>query len=205
MTDTWHVEWQTINTPGELLFLLVSQLAPQVAVGSTAGQKIIGGTYSPETASAFLFSAGVVGDFFWPSPGRGRKPVASAFPNRARDLRHLLGLPEAEFSQLDSIRNDLAHVDERMEELYLDNPTAPLLAWGGGGVLLKDTRRYLNYDPTTGTLHSLGIDVDVAAFVAWLESLQARIGRITMPLFLRMHDIGHVSNTAEEESTASAD
>jgi hypothetical protein len=168
---------------------MFTQLSPHVQAAIKAGRKILDGHYDVETASAFLFSAAVVGDFFWPSPQR-RAAVAREFPRRDADMRHLVGLPDDEPADLDKIRNDLTHVDERLEELYLADPEGPMLAWGNGSSSTAATRRYMNFDPETKVLHSLGREINVAEVVVWLENLLARIGRVSMQLMIRSHRIG---------------
>ena len=170
---------------------MFTQLTPHVQAAIEAGRRILNGAYNVETASAFLFSAAVVGDFFWPSPRRGRA-LTRAFPQRADDMRHLVGLPDEEPSDLDVIRNDLTHVDERLEELYLANPNGPMLAWGNGAASREGTRRYMNFDPANHVLHSLGREVDVEDVVAWLENLLGRIGRVSLELMIRSPHLGEV-------------
>lgn len=189
MTESWTVDWPSIETRGDLLVLMFTQLTPHVDTAIESGQQILSGEFNVRSTSSFLFSAAVVGDFFWPSPQR-RRPVATAFPKRDRDMRHLLGLSETEPSVLDQIRNDLAHVDERLEELFLADPDGPLLAWGNGAKSPEGTRRYMNFDPDSGVLHSLDTEVDVAELVEWYSNLRQRISRVTFQLMMRSHRIG---------------
>jgi hypothetical protein len=139
MSDIGKVEWKTIATPGNLLWLMFTQLTPHIQVAIKAGKEILSGSYNVESASAFLFSAAVVGDFFWPSAKRSQA-LSKAFPARARDMRHLVGLPDDEPPGLDVIRNDLTHVDERLEELFLQDPDGPMVAWGDGSEYVNSTQ-----------------------------------------------------------------
>lgn len=186
------MEWKSITTRGDLLWLMFTQLTPHVQVAIKAGKEILGGKYNVETASSFLFSAAVVGDFFWPSEGRDRNKfdVADAFPDRARDMRHLLGLPDSAPTDLDRIRNDLTHVDERLEELFVQDPDGPMIAWGDGSKAREGTRRYMNFARETGILHSLGREINVGEVVAWLENLLARASRVSFELMLRHPNLG---------------
>jgi hypothetical protein len=202
MTESWRVEWNSIATPGDLLWLMFTQLTPHVEAAIKAGKAIQGGTYNVETASAFLFSAAVVGDFFWPSTlrARNRFGIAEAFPNRAHDMRHLVGIPDEEPADLDLIRNDLTHVDERLEELYVQNPDGPMIAWSDGSTSADGTRRYMNYEPEIGVLHSLGREINVVEVVAWLENLLARISKVSFQLMVRSPHIGGAEQEADNEA-----
>lgn len=193
MDSEWSVDWESISTPGELLVLLLSQLTPQVEAAISAGNLILsGGVQVIAPVSAFLFSAANAGDFLWPSAqrGRNRHGIAASFPNRARDMRHLLGLPDEEPSELDSIRNDLTHADERIEELYLEDPNASLIFWGVGTVVAGGPRHYMNFDPPTGVLHSLGHEISLTDMVAWLVDLLDRISKVSIQLFFRSDALG---------------
>ena len=193
MTESWTIQWRSIETRGDLLVLMFSQLTPHVETAIESGRRILDAEFNVGTASSFLFSASVVGDFFWPSPQR-RRVLREAYPRRDRDMRHVVGLPDDQPPGLDSIRNDLTHVDERLEEMILEAADAPLLAWADGNSAPEGTRRYMNFERATGVLHSLGTEVDVTQIVAWHENLRARVARAFVPLVMKSPHLGRVDN-----------
>lgn len=179
-----HVDWDSIETPLQLLNLMLTQAAPQAQVAAKAGRQLMRGEEPQEATATLLQSAAIVADFLWPSPSR-RRPLAQAFPRRGEDLRHLLGVNDQAFSALDRIRNDFVHVDERLEALYLADPNAPLTMWGSGPSADGSTRVFIAYDRDRHVVHSLGSEVDVAALCDWLDALVHRIGEVWLPTMIR--------------------
>lgn len=129
---TEPVDWESITTKGELLMLLLTQLAPQVKIAIVSGRKILDDdTDRMPSIAAFVAASGTVTSFLWTSPSRS-SALRRRFPARGRDLRHILGLHDTEPEGLRRIRNDLTHIDERIEELFLTEDAPSLLAWGSG-------------------------------------------------------------------------
>ena len=191
MTDKgWAVDWDAITTPGSLLLLMTTQLTPQVEIAIRAGTALLAGEGEKiQNVSAFLASASSAASFLWPSPMRHRE-LREAFPNRAADLRHVLGVADEEPAALDKIRNDLIHIDERLEKLYLANPNLSLMAWGASSKAATGTKILMSFDPATGVLHSLDEEVNVKELVEWLIDLRKRLGRMFMPLLVKSPHIG---------------
>jgi hypothetical protein len=192
MTDPtrWNINWSSLTTPGDLLTLLLTQLSPQVELAIKAGRSLL--TTDDErvaNTTLFLASASSAASFLWPSPSR-RRPIAEAFPNRADDLRHILGLLDAQPTALVRIRNDLTHVDERIEELFLANPDLSIVTWSSATTAAAGTHIYMAFDRDTETLHSLGQEVQVRELVEWLEGLLARISRTWLAVMVRSTGIG---------------
>lgn len=188
--EEWVVDWKSIDTPGDLLVLMCSQLQQHLNAAIRAGCVVVSERFDLTTVAPFLFSAAIVGDFFWPSPSR-RGVYARAFPNRPRDMRHLVGIEDVEPANLDKVRNDLTHIDERLEELYLAGPQSPLYMWGPDNAgMPPETRRYMTFDASTGTVHSLGRDINARELVEWLDYVARRLAQV-FPHLLRMApDVG---------------
>lgn len=168
--DEWIIDWKTVDTRSDLLLLLVTQLTPQVAIALNSGRAIIDtDTDRMRNISSFLASVGTVSNFLWTKDSR-RKSVRNAFPMRGRDLRHVLGLPDQEPENLVAIRNDLTHIDERIEELFLEDRTPSLLIWGTG-LPTSGQRVLMNYNAETTTIQSLTSSIEVANLVNWLDTL----------------------------------
>lgn len=195
---TWNVNWKSLTTPPDLLMLLFTQVTPQLEMAIKAGNKILHEGYEVETVSAFLSAAALSGNFFWPIQSRN-KELKRAFPDRGRDMRHLVGLRDDQPDSLMKIRNDLAHADEKIERLYFDDPTGSILAWGNGANAPDETRRYLTYDPDTTVLHSLGSEINFRDLTDWFIDLHQRVSRVSMPLFA--YSTMHAAARAAEASS----
>jgi len=193
MTDptSWSVNWSSMTTPGELLNLLMTQLTPQVELAIKSGRALLASSDNRvENTTLFLASASSAASFLWPSPSR-KRALRDAFPNRADDLRQVLGLADNEPTALGRIRNDLTHVDERIEELFLANPNLSIVTWSGSSTAAPGTHVYMAYDRDSEMVHSLGQEFNLRDLVEWFEGLFIRLRQTWFQVMLRARTIGH--------------
>lgn len=182
------INWESIQTDGALLLLLLTQLLPQAEIARNAGRAIRSDDRNKShDISAFLYSAGSVASFLWPGPNR-RSELKMAFPHRGNDLRLLLLQPSNELEGLKSIRNDLAHIDERIEQIFLESTLPKFSAWGSGSPQ-PGRADLMNYDASTGSIHSTGGKIVLADLAEWLEFLIQRGGIVFPRLLLSAHEI----------------
>lgn len=182
--DTWTVKWDEIATPLDLLLLMCTQTSGHLGTGMLAARALMSGEGDRRgDLTAMLQSAAIAADFFWPSPSR-RRPLRDAFPSRGADFRHVLGMDDAEPPALDLIRNDLVHVDERIEELFLADPNLSLIAWGSSRPR-EGTLAYMSYLPGEKVVLSLGKELSVVELEDWLRDTLARTSKMFLPMAAR--------------------
>jgi hypothetical protein len=58
----------------------------------------------------------------------------------------------------------------------------------------------MNFDRSTGVLHSLGRETHVGEVVAWLENLLVRVSRVWFPLMICSPNVGESGEETVEES-----
>lgn len=185
MPRQWIPNWDNYTTPIDLLTLMLTQLGGHIEAALAAARKIRDGVDVPYNLRAFLTAAASAASFPWPSPSR-RAPLRRAHPNRGADIIDLLGLDDNQPVDLAKIRNDLIHADERFEELYLENPDLPLTAWGESTNAIDPERiYYMSYNPETETIHSLGVEVDLAEVTLWLREVRERSGLVFLQTMMR--------------------
>lgn len=68
--------------------------------------------------NAFLNAVANVSKLLWPHP---RRRTAKDFPNRGEELRENLGVSDDSPLQYRTVRNHFEHVDERIEEWWLES------------------------------------------------------------------------------------
>lgn len=60
--DQWTVDWDSIETPLELLNLMLTQATPQAQVAAKAGRQLMRGEDPREATATLLQSAAMVAD-----------------------------------------------------------------------------------------------------------------------------------------------
>jgi len=133
-----------------------------------------------DLAETFLHFGALTASFFWPSDQR-RKPLKIAFPNRGRDLRGLFGLDDGSpFGDLRRIRDGAVHLDERLEEWWLeqDMPGLAIRNFGDVRMVPTDARIYHFWDPDNGVLVFSDHRVDIRASASMLDLIANRARHI---------------------------
>jgi hypothetical protein len=169
----WAVDWDSITTPGTLLLWEITQLTPQALNARDAVQHLIAGKVDRmQSVPSVLAAIGSLASFLWPNPGRD---LGGRFPKRGGDLRHILGIDDDRPEYLrKAIRNDLIHVDERLEEFYNEDPKMSFSMWMEGKPE-GDQRALFAWDAVESTLYSQGVAIDMKALLNWLQMLLSHI------------------------------
>jgi|SRR5690625_1111571 len=182
------VDWAGIITPGNLLLTLIATVQPILAQAIRHGKEILKGKAGHENVPAFLALAGTASTFFWVSASR-RDRLGKRFPNRDKDMRAIAGISGSRPQSLTLVRNDFIHVDERLEEFYLDSPEANLISWQT--VRSDGNRRHFMTQSEDGrSLYSLQGVIDVPEVIMWLERTYGSISKNFLYLAVNSHAIG---------------
>lgn len=166
------------TSPSRLLFLLSGEIRHHAEEAGRHGLALLQGQVPYEslwsTTYSFVYSAATVASMF--TPGNRRKVLADAFPDRPAELRKLFEVDEGDLVGIRELRNDLAHIDERYEKFWMDDPNHNIvirLAGRPESVHMEGTRFHC-WDPTRGELTFLGSSVDVSAITVQMGLLARR-------------------------------
>lgn len=126
------------------------------------------------TADLFVYAAALVASFFLPSPSR-KRGLKESFPDRGAALCALYEIDECHFAGVRVVRHSFAHIDERYEEFWLDDPNRNI----GSHLYVAESSmqhagplaRFHGFDPETQILTFGGDAIDVESVTETMASI----------------------------------
>ena len=129
-----------LQTDHRPLTVMLSQLGPALRMVASTADLLLSGSkdVDHQREQALLLSySGICVSFLWSNTNKGV----------AADLRFLTGAPDEEPKWLRDMRNSFIHVDERLMEIFENDPESSLSIWSTGA-------------PAEGRLALFGIDAE---------------------------------------------
>lgn len=129
---------------------------------------------------AFLTAAANISKALWPNPGR---KTANEFPDRGRILRDRLGVADDSPLANRDLRNHFEHLDERLEEWWLQDATHNIVrrVVGPPNAVegLDEGSKFEHFDPSTGRVTFRGDVYELQPLLASIEDIKGRADVIT--------------------------
>lgn len=180
--DGYQVDMATIDSPSQMLQVMLYSLGHHAGLAKTAAQEFLkGGKDQQQQALLMLYTAGTMAAFIWPLPSR-KKALAQKFPRRGADIQDLLGLSENQLETLKYLRDSAVHIDERIEEAFLESSTGGFTMW-----MVSETppsgRHFMAYNPRTQTLSFRDRSIMITDLERLLNAIQRRSSDAFMFMF----------------------
>lgn len=174
-----------LRTPHGLLFRCITSIqynaADAIAAGRDLLEQRVEGDALWRTVNSFVFSSATVGAMFAP----GKRRHKAQFPSRPSDLCSLFSVAPEDFGSIRGLRNDLAHLDERYEESFIDHPDKGLAHY----VTVpeeyideteSDLVEFHCWIPSRNILRFQGTSVDVVSLCGLMEKIYAALPEARM-------------------------
>jgi len=183
----YDVDLHALDSPADMLQLMLFTLGSQAVVARKAAQAFLaGGSDQQANAQVMVTAAGTAAAFIWPLPSR-RKNLAEAFPRRGQDIQDLLGLSDNQLTALKGLRDGMIHLDERIEESWIIDPKRSLTMWAVTEAPVKDAN-FMSFNPATKVFSLLQHEVSIPELIEILGTIQRR----SMDAFMLMAQVDDV-------------
>jgi len=170
-----RVDLASISTPVVLLTTMMFDPGFQMVEAHTAATRLLHHKDDDEmlwqNVQLLTTHATTGANFIWARPRRSNDP--SPYPQRGRDVQHLLQVTEGELANVRCVRDGIAHLDDKFERWVSDHPgesfSTRTVTEGPpkGGA-------FLHWDRSTNSLWFLDDRVDIEQLAGELAQIQQR-------------------------------